>query len=117
MGGIPSQPGLPFRLRPQPWPIRLERVIGTGPHSASLDTAGGGGGDAVLVMCHASRLQGPGTVISVSVCLTYLVKTNPGDILKCLPMLAFSWRADAKDAVLVIFVYAAFSLSPGGLSL
>lgn len=43
VGGIPLQPGLPFRLRPQPRPIRLERVMGTGPHSASLDTVGGGG--------------------------------------------------------------------------
>lgn len=53
----------------------------------------------------------------MSVCLAHLIKTNPGHILKCLPMLAFFWRADAKDAFLVIFVYAAFFLSPGGLSL
>lgn len=36
MGGIPLEPDLPFRLRPQPRPIRPERVIGTGPNSALI---------------------------------------------------------------------------------
>lgn len=45
LGGIPSEPGLPFLLRLQPWPIRLRRLTGNWakqrPYWAALVGEGG----------------------------------------------------------------------------